>query len=934
VSVAAGSLMTTALVVSTAPAATFTWTGASFANVWSNNLNWDGFSAPPSNGTADIAFNSSISTFPIVDHAWDVHSVKFTSSAFNLAYTLGGSTLTIQGGGISNTSVTTQTVTNDIVLGADQTWNAASAALSMSGAVDNAGHVLTVTGNGNTTLGDVVSGAGGLTKSGDGILQLNAANTFAGDTAINAGHVWLANGAALQSSTVNINVANGLLLNGIDTTLGALAGTGDLAVGTSQLTVGQNNADTTYGGTLSGDGVLTKVGAGTMTLTGGTAANPSTLSQLVASAGVLTLNAAHLNVDGEQSLWFQTAVNVTGGAVVTQVSPGNFFEVDGSSASLVVSDAGSEVHSRSQFNIGDTSAGSATAQNGGKIASDNFIVVGLNTGGVGNLLVRTGGVASAPNIYLGAYGTSQGNAIVSDFGSTLSATAGLHLGGVVDTNPDHVASGHLTVQSGGRATAATTDFWGDNSSILVDRGTFTTGGLTAEGTGATIALSDSAVAAAMTVSIAPGTTDTFGGTISDGPHGAGSLFKTGAGILELTAFNTYTGRTTVFGGTLRLNGGSTASSFSVDSGILQLNNGVQVNLGFGEIVANATVKYDNAIVNGGFLRGGGHTIQAGGATFNGTSTSSSAVIGQLNPATLRNFTNRGRIENTASLTLDNFVNEASGVLNVHSTVLANEVESDGVVNVLNGGTFNNTIAAPLVLGGGSQTFVGSVAHPGGAINLSNRTIELNGGLLVNNGLIAGGVVNINFGGLAKGAGSYAGGYNVHDGGRIIFGNSPGTLHSGSATWGTGGSLDFQINDATGAAGTNWGLNDITGTLAIAAGTTDASKFVITLNSLDAGNNPAAVAHFDPMQDYSWVFATTTDGITGFDRAKFVLDTSGFTNDLQGGTFSLFQSGDNLGVQFDAVPEPGGVTVVGLGLVALMRRRRRRRQRGGRASDCR
>ena len=62
----------------------------------------------------------------------------------------------------------------------------------------------------------------------------------------------------------------------------------------------------------------------------------------------------------------------------------------------------------------------------------------------------------------------------------------------------------------------------------------------------------------------------------------------------------------------------------------------------------------------------------------------------------------------------------------------------------------------------SATTIGGLAGRG-AINLGTRTLELNGGLLVNNGTVPtgpptsgvlGGTVNINYGGLPKGAGYY------------------------------------------------------------------------------------------------------------------------------------------------------------------------------------
>jgi len=207
-----------------------------------------------------------------------------------------------------------------------------------------------------------------------------------------------------------------------------------------------------------------------------------------------------------------------------------------------------------------------------------------------------------------------------------------------------------------------------------------------------------------------------------------------------------------------------------------------------------------------------------------------------------------------------------------------------------------------VLGGGSTTRLGTPAVAGGAINLGGQTLELRGGLLVNNGNISNGTVNVNFGGLAKGAGSYPA-VNVLDGGRFSPGNSPGTVTSGSSTWGAGAGYDFEINDAAGTAGTNWDLWNMSGGLSITAGTTNNSRFTVSIISLNAGNSPADAANFSSAQNYSWLIASTTTGVTGFDTAKFTLDTSKFSNPLGGGTFAISQVGNNVFLNFNGVSTP-------------------------------
>src|SRR5262249_47300455 len=121
-----------------------------------------------------------------------------------------------------------------------------------------------------------LSGTNGLTKSGVGGLMLSSANTYSGDTNLNGGVLTINNANAVQNSTVNFNLQAGSLAFGAGITspvIGGLNGnqavnlttTDSLAV---NLSVGNNNASTTYSGNMSGAGSLTKIGTGTLTMSG------------------------------------------------------------------------------------------------------------------------------------------------------------------------------------------------------------------------------------------------------------------------------------------------------------------------------------------------------------------------------------------------------------------------------------------------------------------------------------------------------------------------------------------------------------------------------------------------------------------------------------------------------------------------------------------
>mgnify|MGYP000443884902 CR=1 FL=1 len=99
--------------------------------------------------------------------------------------------------------------------------------------------------------------------------------------------------------------------------------------------------------------------------------------------------------------------------------------------------------------------------------------------------------------------------------------------------------------------------------------------------------------------------------------------------------------------------------------------------------------------------------------------------------------------------------------------------------------------------------------------------------------------------------------------------------------------------------------------------TNASPFAINLTSLTAGNAAGNVINFNSASNYSYTIATASGGISGFGTDKFTLNTSGFSNALDGGTWSLAQSGNNLNLNYtaSAIPEPSTYAAI-LGAAAL------------------
>lgn len=164
------------------------------------------------------------------------------------------------------------------------------------------------------------------------------------------------------------------------------------------------------------------------------------------------------------------------------------------------------------------------------------------------------------------------------------------------------------------------------------------------------------------------------------------------------------------------------------------------------------------------------------------------------------------------------------------------------------------------------------------------------------------------------------------------GHSPGTLPVvGNASWDPSGTFLFEINDATGTAGSDpgWDLFTVTGTLTITAAA--GNPFFLDVDSLLLTNSPGDAANFNQASYYSWTFATAAGGIIGFDPLAFLLDLSGFTN-LYVGEFTVAQAGNSLNLVYTptgVVPEPGTLliwSVLGLGLLSIRVCRGRRTTR--------
>jgi len=147
-------------------------------------------------------------------------------------------------------------------------------------------------------------------------------------------------GSLAPTGALTVNAGGTFDLNSFNQTIGSLAGAGSVTLGAGTLTTGSDNTSTTFSGTISGTGGLTKIGAGTLVLTGN---NPYSGATAV-NGGRLTVNGAipnsTLTVDGGATLG---GTGTVGNAIIRNgtLSPGNSIGTLTVNGSLVMSAAAS-----------------------------------------------------------------------------------------------------------------------------------------------------------------------------------------------------------------------------------------------------------------------------------------------------------------------------------------------------------------------------------------------------------------------------------------------------------------------------------------------------------------------------------------------------------------------------------------------------------------
>lgn len=553
-----------------------TWTGANGANGvdWNRAQNWTG-GLPDTIGEVAL-FSTATASDP---------------AAFGTAITIGGfnltggetralsftNTIALDQYGVDNSSAFNFSISGagTTTLTAAQTWSITNSGnTTFSKAIANGGLLLTLeaTNTGVGLIDSIISGTGGIAKTGSGTWTLSGVNTYTGTTTLSAGNLRATTSAqalgtgisALSLAGGTLELANNTGLNfGRNTTV-----TGNTTILSDRLTAGAGVTHTL--GTLSIGAQTLTVGTDPLTVTSGTAGLTFGATTLSATGATFAVNANSLLTLGAVSgntfgFTVTGAGNTTiGGAIGTTTGT-----LTKSGAGTLTLNAANSFTGLTTVSGGTLAYGISNALSTGAVTiSGGTLALGANSDAVGAVTLTSGSITSTSGVLTGSsYALESGSisAILAGTGAVNKTTAGtVTLSGAnTFTGITTISNGILSVETINNGSVAGNLGQASNAAtnLVLSGGTLQYTGATAStdrsftlnaATTGTIDVSTSATTLTMSGSSAATT---------------GALNKAGTGTLALTGSNNHTGITTISAGTLQIGAGGTTGSLSSSSSI-------------------------------------------------------------------------------------------------------------------------------------------------------------------------------------------------------------------------------------------------------------------------------------------------------------------------------------------------------------------------------
>ena len=751
-------------------------------------------------------------------------------------------------GGVSATSAVS--IASGAIFDANN-LNAAIGSLTGAGNVTLGSGILTTGGNNSsTTFSGIISGTGGLTKTGSGIFTLSGANTYTGATTISGGTLKLGVAGGIPStSALSVNVGSGATfdLNNFNSTIGSLTGAGSVSLGSGTLSAGGDNSTTTFSGIIGGSGGFTKSGTGVFTLSG---ANTFTGTTNVSAGVIVVQNPAALGTAAGGTVVASGAeLRIAGGTSVgAEALTLNGTGASGAGALRVVS---------------------GTSSWGGNITLGSAATIGVDAGQL--TLGGTIGLGANALTFTGA-GATQSNGIISGSGALVkngTGTLALFAANTF-TGTTTINAGAINVQDGaafGAAGAgAVTVVSGaalqlnNASGIIVGNKSLTLNGTGIGGAGAIDSIlgnnswaGNLTLASDSTIAVEADSL-TLSGAIGES-GGVRAFTKIGTGTLVLGGNNTYTGATAINAGTLAIAGSERIGDFSAVT-----------------VASGATLDLNDSDETIGSLAGAGSVMFGTQATAslttggNNTSTTFSGVLSEYGDLIK---TGTGTLTLSGANTFIGGVYLNGGVLSINTD--AQLGDSTNPID-FGGGTLQLTAATTT-----ARTITLSV---GGTIDTAGVNSTISSAISGAGWLTKIGTGTLNL----TAANTYTGLTDVQAG-TLSLGHAGGTIADTAAVQVSGGTLNVANSDTVGAVTLSSGT--ITG-----AGTLTGSSYNLTntgsISAVLAGN----------------VSLTKTGAGTATLSAANTFGGSGQTVNINGGSLQV-SADNNLGNAANSLSFDGG-----------------------------